>query len=83
VNILCDNEVECPGQLCCGTLDQSSDTYTSVQCQATCDPTQDQYIFCDPSVTPSVCATIPTGGGTPYTCTQSGVLVGFYRCSNQ
>jgi hypothetical protein len=80
--IQCDNEAECPGQLCCGTLDPTSDTYTSVQCQATCDPTQNQYIFCDPNAATDVCATIPTNGGPPYTCTESSLLTGFYRCSN-
>jgi hypothetical protein len=44
---------------------------------------QSQYIFCDPSQTPSVCATVPAAGGKPYTCQPSGSLPGYYRCSNQ
>jgi len=82
VPIQCDNEAECPGQFCCGTLDTGSDTYVSIQCQATCDPTQSQYVFCDPNAATDVCSTIPTNGGPAYTCLPSGVLEGYYRCSN-
>jgi hypothetical protein len=80
--IACDNEAECSGQLCCGSLDTSSNTYVTVQCQTTCDPAQNQYIFCDPNLAPSVCDSVPTNGGPPYTCTESTSLPGFYRCSN-
>jgi hypothetical protein len=82
VAIPCDDEAQCPGQLCCGSLDTTNNVYVSVQCQATCDPLQNQYVFCDPTAPVDVCATIATNGGPPYTCMASGVLPGYYRCSN-
>ncbi len=80
--IPCDDTAECSGQFCCGLLDVNNDVYTAIQCQATCDPAQNQIVFCDPTAVPDVCASIPDNNGPPYTCGESTLLPGFYRCTN-
>jgi hypothetical protein len=83
VAIPCDSTSQCPsGNLCCGTLDPQSNAYVAVQCQATCDSSQNQYVFCTQGAQPDVCAQIPSNGGPPYACGPSDVLPGYYRCSN-
>jgi hypothetical protein len=67
--------------VCCGTLDTSGQ-YFNVGCQTTCDPTQSEYTFCDPSATPDVCASIPANGGPAFTCQASAILTGYYVCNN-
>jgi hypothetical protein len=81
--ISCDDSAQCPtGNVCCGIFDTNTDVYAVLQCAASCDPTQGQYVFCDPTAKVDVCSAIPHGGGPAYACTASTLLPGYFRCSN-
>ena len=67
--VTCDFGSDCPGQLCCGTLPQT--TYTHVRCASTCDTAED-HTFCDPNASPDEC--------TSGMCGPSMILPGFSVC---
>ena len=75
VAIPCDDKADCDkGNVCCGTTGNNG-RYTQVQCQASCDPNNNEYEFCDPNAQPDECA------ANGQTCSlASGVLTGYYRC---
>ncbi|MEO7110536.1 MAG: hypothetical protein ABI183_08875 [Polyangiaceae bacterium] len=71
--IPCDDTAECGGQFCCGTYDNSTQTYSQVRCQSSCGGTQAR-IFCDPANGNADCG----GVGT---CGDSSTLPGFHVCT--
>jgi hypothetical protein len=74
LSIPCDDRADCPAaEVCCGTLANNGSRYNSVQCQASCDSSANEYQFCDPNVA-GECA-------NGLQCTPSGVLPGYYRCN--
>jgi hypothetical protein len=72
--IECDDDADCKGQICCGTL--INNRYQSVRCSITCGNTgTGTFIhFCDPNAAIDVCA------ADNLQCMPSSVLPGYYRC---
>lgn len=74
IELQCNGPEDCPGQVCCGTIDQQMNPpYTGLQCQATCDQ-QNEVVICGNN--PNICM-----NGTQ--CKPSQVLgQGYNVCRN-
>lgn len=78
----CDSANDChSGEVCCGVFNESTGSYTSVdcapraRCAASSPPSQDSYVvFCDPHAEQNECA--PRGE----TCTASRGIKGYFIC---
>jgi len=72
--IQCDEQADCPGGQCCGTINTDDNGYVSVECMTTCPV--GGVVFCDPK-TVNACA-----AEAGETCTESTLLPGYYVCTS-
>jgi hypothetical protein len=68
--------------VCCGTLSQEeSGLYGEIACTDSSDcQSNSGYVFCTPSA--SILDPCTTLVGPGYTCEESSIIPGYYRCTN-